>query len=164
MKEEKQLEMFEDEQDTANNQKEKNVSKTPKEKHEEKTSKKEKTITTKRGETFTLEEWESPAIAGGPLRKEIEEWKDKYGHVYFTPFEGEIYVWRTLGRKEYRAVIQEDQNMMDREETVTEKCVLFPRNFKISDFEKGRAGIPSLLTEMIMEKSGFVAQSAPIKL
>lgn len=115
---------------------------------------------------WTPEEWTSPVIQNGPTRQEIEEWKDRYGSVYFTPFEGETFIWRTLNRPEYREIIRNtDLTMLDREEHITDKCVLFPRNFSCSEYTKeGKAGVPSLLSEMIMDKSGFVAQSAPIKL
>ena len=115
---------------------------------------------------WTQAEWLSPVIQGGPTRQEIEEWKDRYGNVYFTPFEGETFIWRTLGRGEYRELIRDTNlTMLDREERITDKCVLFPRNFSCETYTKtGKAGVPSLLSEMIMDKSGFVAQSAPIKL
>lgn len=117
------------------------------------------------GTEYSEEEWNAPVIKNGPTRMEVEEWKERYGGIYFTPFEGEPFVWRTLSRPEYREIIR-DQTLtaLDREEMFTEKCVLFPRNFTIEKMLKSRAGIPSLLSEMIMEKSGFVAQSAPIKL
>lgn len=115
---------------------------------------------------WTEEEWNSPVIQGGPTRQEIEEWKDKYGSVYFTPFEGETFIWRTLSRSEYREIIRDTElTMLDREEKITDKCILFPRNFSCDTYTKnGKAGVPSLLSEMVMDKSGFVAQSAPIKL
>lgn len=125
----------------------------------------EEYIVSPSGERFSVEEWTSPIVAGGPTRQEVEEWKDKHGHVYFTPFEAEIYIWRTLDRPEYREIIRNQEiTMLDREEIITEKCVLYPRNFTAKTMIKGRAGVPSLLSEMIMDKSGFVAQSAPIKL
>lgn len=117
------------------------------------------------GTEYSEEEWYAPVVKNGPTRMEVEEWKERYGGIYFTPFESEPFVWRTLSRPEYREIIR-DQTLtaLDREEMFTEKCVLFPRNFTIEKMLKSRAGIPSLLSEMIMDKSGFVAQSAPIKL
>jgi hypothetical protein len=148
-----QLEFFEEEQEEK-----REIEETQEETQEEQT---EELI---RGE-WTKEEWVSPIVQDGPTRQEVEEWKDKHGNVYFTPFEGEIYIWRTLSRPEYREIIRNQEiTMMDREEIITEKCVLFPRNFTVESFATGRAGVPSLLSEMIMDKSGFVAQSAPIKL
>lgn len=118
------------------------------------------------GEEYTEDEWNAPVMRGGPSRKEVEGWKERFGGlVYFTPFEGDVFVWRTLQRPEYREIIR-DQTLtaLDREEYFTEKCVLYPYDFSIEKIKKSRAGIASLLSEMIMDKSGFVAQSAPIKL
>ncbi|MEB2276900.1 hypothetical protein LAV82_23050 [Bacillus sp. ILBB4] len=118
------------------------------------------------GVQYTEEEWVSPVVRNGPSRQEVEEWKERHeGHVYFTPFDGDVFVWRVLTRPEYREIIGDKTlTALDREEYFTEKCVLFPRNFSIEKIKKSRAGIASLLSEMIMDKSGFVANSAPIKL
>lgn len=117
------------------------------------------------GTEYTEGEWNSPVVRNGPTRKEVEGWKKRYNHVYFTPFDGETFVWRTLQRPEYREIIR-DQTItaLDREEMFTEKCVLYPYDFSLEKIRNSRAGIASLLSEMIMDKSGFVAQSAPIKL
>lgn len=117
------------------------------------------------GVQYTEEEWHSPAVHNGPSRMEVEEWKERHGNVYFTPYDSEVYIWRVLRRPEYREIIRDTTlNALDREELFTEKCVLYPRNFNLETIKKSRAGVASLLSEMIMEKSGFVAQSAPIKL
>jgi|GEM_PF-1896521 len=117
------------------------------------------------GTRYTEEEWNAPVVRNGPTRREVEGWKERYGHVYFTPFEGEVFVWRTLQRPEYREIIRDTTlTALDREELFTEKCVLYPYDFSLEKIKKSRAGIASLLSEMIMDKSGFVAQSAPIKL
>jgi len=117
---------------------------------------------------LTQEELDAPAIPGfeeGPTRLEIEQWKEKYGSIYFTPFDDEIYIWRILQRQEYNAIISDRQlTALDREEIFTEKCVLYPRNYTREKMKEGKAGVPTLLNEMIMDKSGFIAQSAPIKL
>jgi hypothetical protein len=114
---------------------------------------------------YTEEEWNAPIFAGGPTRREVEEWKEKYRGVYFTPFDDEVYVWRVLERNEYRELINDRElTTLDRQEKIVEKCVLFPRNYTREKMITGKAGVPSLLSEMIMEKSGFVASSAPIKL
>lgn len=122
-------------------------------------------IVTASGEQFTQEEWTSPVFEGGPTRQEVEEWKEKYGNVYFIPLADNYYIFRALTRAEYREVIEnQDLTLLDREEIFTEKCVLFPRNYRASKDSKGNAGVPSALAEVIMDKSGFIAQSAPIKL
>ncbi|WP_225446649.1 tail chaperonin [Paenibacillus rhizovicinus] len=114
---------------------------------------------------YTQEELETEIFPEGPTRLEVEQWKEKYRGVYFTPFDDEVFVWRTLERPEYKECIADRTlTQLDREEIYTEKCVLFPRNYSREKMRNDKAGIPSLLAEMIMDKSGFVAQAAPIKL
>jgi hypothetical protein len=116
---------------------------------------------------YTDEEWTTPVFEGGPTRQEIEEWKKKYMAVYFTPFENEKFIWRPLKRPEYRQLIeQKEMGIMDREEAIMQAVILFPRDFDIKEYiaKGGRAGVPSLIADMVMDKSGFTAQSAPIEL
>lgn len=118
------------------------------------------------GEVYTEDEWNSPAIIGGPTRKEVEGWKEKYdNNVYFLPFESGIHVFRTLKRDEYREIIRNAKlTSLDREEAIASKCVLFPYDFSIEKMAQRNAGEPSLLSEVVMEKSGFVAKTGAIKL
>lgn len=118
------------------------------------------------GEVYTEDEWDSPAIIGGPTRKEVEGWKEKYdNNVYFLPFESGIHVFRTLKRDEYREIIRNAKlTSLDREEAIASKCVLFPYDFSIEKMAQRNAGEPSLLSEVVMEKSGFVAKTGAIKL
>lgn len=117
------------------------------------------------GIEYTEDEWHAPVVRDGPTRREVEGWKEKHGAVYFTPFDSEVFVWRRLLRPEYRTIISDSTlTALDREELFTEKCVLYPYDFSLEKIKKYSAGVSSLLSEMIMDKSGFVAQSAPIKL
>lgn len=117
------------------------------------------------GTRYTAQEWFSPAIVGGPTRQEVEEWKKRYENVYFIPFDSEVYIFRCLARPEYREIIRDPKlTALDREERIAEKCVLYPRDFSAEKMEKTNAGIPSLISEVIMEKSGFVAKTGAIKL
>lgn len=115
---------------------------------------------------LTEEELNMPIFEGGPTRREVEEWKEKHGEVFFTPFsDNEIYIWRTIKRDEYADIIRNSNlTPLTREEEIVEKCVLYPRNLTKEKIRKSKAGIASLLSEQIMEKSGFVAESGPIKL
>ncbi|CDQ41810.1 hypothetical protein [Virgibacillus salexigens] len=149
----KQLEMFSEDKEEQENL------------EEAVQKKKEDVIITERGEEFSKEEWAQEVVPKGPTRQEVEEWKDKYGNIYFVPFDSDIYMFRQLNRAEYREVaLNQDYTAFDKEEIITDKCVIFPRNFSVSKLTKGNAGLPTVLNEMIMSKSGFFAQSAPIQL
>ncbi|GAK42052.1 hypothetical protein TCA2_4544 [Paenibacillus sp. TCA20] len=113
---------------------------------------------------YTEEELNSPVFEGGPTRRTVEEWKKKHKTIYFTPFPDGVYIWRILTRPEYRNIIEDKAlNTMDREDHMTSTCLLYPK-MTLEEVRSDSAGRPSVLSEMIMSKSAFVAQSAPIQL
>lgn len=111
-------------------------------------------------EAMEEELWE-----GGPTQKWLDDMKATYGNVYATEFEEEIFIWRILTRFEYKDVLKlERATASYREERICEKCVLWPEGYNFETMNKGGAGVPSVLTEHIMEKSGFAASGEAKKL
>ncbi len=107
---------------------------------------------------------DEPIFAGGPLGREINEWKEKYGDLYFTPFDDGPYIWRKLARPEYRKFINDKTlDTLDREELITHAILLYPA-LTLEQIKNDAAGRASILSEQGMAKSAFVANSAPIKL
>lgn len=104
---------------------------------------------------------------GGPTAGQIVEWKNQYKEVYITSLSFEDHVvWRVMNRGEYRAAMQhmerligsgnvsQSEALMDNEEIVTETCLLFPKMTK-KDFAGSKAGLPTTLSQQILEASGF---------
>lgn len=117
------------------------------------------------GVLYPASEWFSPIITNGPTREEVEDWKRKYKRIYYLPFDEGIYIFRALKRPEYKEIIRNvDLSALDREEMFAERCVLFPRDFTIEKANEGDAGVVSVLSDAIMEKSGFMAKTGIIKL
>ncbi len=101
----------------------------------------------------------------GPTRNKIEEWKSRYGTIYMVEIEDEVFVFRTITRIEYKEILKaKEADALYREERMCEKCVLWPDRYSFINMSQGKAGIPSLLAEQIMDKSGFSPSSAPQKL
>ena len=105
----------------------------------------------------------------GPTAGAVKAWKNDFGRVFITMVDYDTQVvWRTLGRKEYRdhvknlavlsqsGQIDEIDASMYNEETISEMCTLFPDPKEV-DLSKDLAGLPALLTQQVMEASGFVA-------
>lgn len=117
------------------------------------------------GVLYPASEWFSPIITNGPTREEVEDWKRKYKRIYYLPFDEGIYIFRALKRPEYKEIIRNvDLSALDREEMFAERCVLFPRDFTLEKANEGDAGVVSVLSDAIMEKSGFMAKTGIIKL
>jgi hypothetical protein len=92
----------------------------------------------------------------GPLVSEVLAWKKQYGKIYRTEFEGQIFIWRTINRFEYKQLMSvPNTNELMREEMICESCVLFPYEYTYESMANEPGGIPSLLAEQIMQKSGF---------
>ena len=103
----------------------------------------------------------------GPTAGQVVAWKAEYGDVFITNVTYDKHVvWRTLRRPEYKQLVrqieqlltsekmtQTEANMYNEELTCT-ICTLFPK-YAMADFDKEMAGLPSILSQQIMESSGF---------
>ncbi|EAO57412.1 hypothetical protein bthur0014_60200 [Bacillus thuringiensis IBL 4222] len=110
---------------------------------------------------------EQEIFPGGPTYNELEKWKSMYaGEVYYTEFDEENqFVWRPIKRKEYKDIAKiPNADNFYKEERICEKAVLFPANYGFMNMTNGKAGIPTLLHEMVLEKSGFVAKTGAMRL
>jgi hypothetical protein len=103
---------------------------------------------------------------GGPALAQVEEWKSRFkDEVYLTEFEEEVFLWRPITRKEYKQVMKvQNADSFYKEERICEACILYPQGYNFMAMTAGKAGIPTLLAELIMEKSGFQAKTGAMKL
>lgn len=103
---------------------------------------------------------------GGPALDKVEEWKSLHqDQVYLTEFEEEVFLWRPIKRKEYKEIMKvQNADSYYKEERICEKVVLYPEQYNFMVMTAGKAGIPTLLAELIMEKSGFKATTAALKI
>jgi len=109
-----------------------------------------------KGPAQRKDEGSEPIFVGGPTQNQINEWKSKFGAIYMTDVDDEIFIWRTITRLEYKDIIKlKDADAMYREERMVEKCILWPEQYDFTSMSHGKAGTPSLLAEHIMTKSGF---------
>jgi hypothetical protein len=102
---------------------------------------------------------------GGPALDRVEEWKSLHqGEVYLTEFEEEVFLWRPIKRKEYKEIMKvQNADNYYKEERICEKCVMYPEEYNFMAMTSGKAGIPTLLAELVMEKSGFQAKTGALK-
>lgn len=76
---------------------------------------------------------------------------DKYPNVFVQKIEDIVFMYRPIGRKEYRQVLESNEiNDLEKEEVICEICTLWPQDF---DFEDCDAGIPTVLYNKIIENS-----------
>lgn len=108
---------------------------------------------------------QEPIFEGGPTYAEIELLKQQYRDVYQSEFEDDFFIWRPLSRQEFKSIskIQGADNHF-KEERICEMCVLWPIGYDKPTMQMGKAGIPTLLAEQILDKSGFLPNGEAKKL
>lgn len=100
---------------------------------------------------------------GGPLVSDINKWKEEFGEVFATSIDMEMFLWRPLRRKDYKEIIETGGSIYDKEERYCAKCILWPENYDFKS-ESIKAGLPTVLAEQILIKSGFQPDYTPIQL
>lgn len=102
----------------------------------------------------------------GPTYDQLEDWKSRFdGEIYMSDFNNQIFLWRPIRRKEYRD-IQRVEGAKDEyymEEAICRNSVLWPEDYALHKITFGKAGIPTTLSQLIMERSGFL-RPATVKL
>ena len=74
-------------------------------------------------------------------------------HVFMDQFgDSGIFIYRSLGRKEYRTIVSSEAiSDCDKEEVIYETCTLYPENYDFSNCDE--AGLPTALAKRILEQS-----------
>lgn len=117
---------------------------------------------------FTEDDYDADTFlfAGGPTHDKVEGWKSQYEEqVFLTDFDGDVYIWHPISRSDYKRIVRNEQaDSFYKEEKVCETCVLFPEGYGSFKMTKGKAGVPTMLFDMIMEKSGFSSRVQAVRL
>ena len=74
-------------------------------------------------------------------------------HVFMDQFgDSGIFIYRSLGRKEYRTIVSSEAiSDCDKEEVICETCTLYPENYDFSNCDE--AGLTTALAKRILEQS-----------
>lgn len=118
------------------------------------------------GEEFLMDEEEFDqgegsqfVYQGGPTFDQVANWKSAFdGEIYASNFGDDTFIWRPIKRKEFRD-IQNIEGTVDeyyKEEQICQRCILWPENWNAQKQRLGKAGLPTILSQLIMEKSGFI--------
>lgn len=81
----------------------------------------------------------------------VLELQQQHRNVFIHQIDGEVFIFRTLGRGEYKELLM-DQRISDleKEEVMCETCLLWPEQY---DFQDCDAGVPATLAQAIMKNS-----------
>lgn len=106
------------------------------------------------------EEVKDPGVeeifTGGPTKNEVDQWKSQHGDVYISEVGSDTFIWRPCSRKEWKDILKiQNADPLYREERLMERCLLWPKGYDFTAMARGKAGVPSQVSDQIMEKSGF---------
>lgn len=103
-------------------------------------------------------------LAGGITRAQINEWKAQYGKVYAFEVSGVTFYFRPMLRPEYREVMSKlVGGPSEREEQLCNMMVLHPVDFDYGSPE-APAGVATVVSDAILDKSGFATKGEPKEL
>ena len=106
-----------------------------------------------------------------PSPEQREAWNKEYGRTHYVTFPGIVpgteeapkrlkFWYRQLKRSEYKQLLYNpDLAVEDREDEMCQMCLLWPLDISVRNHfgdNSEKAGIPSMLSEYIMDQSGFV--------
>jgi hypothetical protein len=95
-------------------------------------------------------------VLPGLFQSQIDSWKKQFGEVLYADVKGQGFIFRPLERYEYKAIIATpNSDPLIREEMICEYCVLYPQEYDFSQMAGQKAGYPAVLSELIMDHSGF---------
>lgn len=99
---------------------------------------------------------EEEELLPGLFQSDIDSWKKQVGDVWMADIKGEQFIYRTLQRYEYKEIVAiPNTDPLMREEMICEYCVMYPQGYDFASMANKKAGIPAVLSEVIMEHSGF---------
>lgn len=81
----------------------------------------------------------------------LSDFQDQYRNVFMIQLEGHVFIYRSLGRAEYKKLIMEESlTEYEKQDIICEVCTLYPPNF---DFGECSAGLPDILHKKIIANS-----------
>ena len=80
----------------------------------------------------------------------IERVKDKYKNIYIFQFEEQVFVYHSVGRKDYKNLLANGElDEQEKEEMLCKLCTIWPVNYDFANCEE--AGLPTRLAEEIVK-------------
>ncbi|PVC75072.1 hypothetical protein C2I27_04085 [Priestia megaterium] len=87
----------------------------------------------------------------------ILEWKQTFGDIYQMEILGQHFIFRALGREEYKNIIMHDLSLGEFQEAICFSSIIYPDDY---DYTKGIAGVAEVLSDGILDVSGLLLGQA----
>lgn len=88
---------------------------------------------------------------------DVLQWKQEYGDVYQMEIQDQNFIFRPLGREEYKEIIIMDLDIGEFQEAICFQAVIHPEDY---DYSNGVAGVAEVLSDAILDASGLLVGQA----
>lgn len=87
----------------------------------------------------------------------VAKYVDQYENIVASKIDNEFFLYRVLGRAEYKAIYEDEQfTQLEKENLVIQTCLVYPEHY---DLDECPAGIPTQLCKEILEASLIVDEN-----
>ena len=89
----------------------------------------------------------------------LVELQDKYRQIYWTTLDGDIYIYKPIGRRDFKEICLADISNEDKKDKIIETCILYPADF---DLDECVAGVINARYMKIIEVSYLDSEESKI--
>ena len=89
----------------------------------------------------------------------LVELQAKYRQIYWTTLDGDIYIYKPIGRRDFKEICLADISNEDKKDKIIETCILYPADF---DLDECVAGVINALYMKIIEVSYLDSEESKI--
>lgn len=83
---------------------------------------------------------------------DILQWKQQFGDIYQMEIQEQHFIFRPLGREEYKQVVMMDLELGEFQEMICLQAMIHPDDY---DYSKGIAGIAEVISDAVLDASGL---------
>lgn len=83
---------------------------------------------------------------------DILQWKQEFGDIFQMEILGRHFIFRPLGREEYKQIIILDLELGDFQEAICFQAMIYPNDY---DYSRGIAGVAEIMSDAILDSSGL---------
>jgi hypothetical protein len=83
---------------------------------------------------------------------EVLQWKQEFGDIYQVQVEEHQFIFRPIGREEYKQIVLMDLELGEFQEVICFQSTLYPSDY---DYTVGIGGIAEVLSDAILDASGL---------
>lgn len=83
---------------------------------------------------------------------DILQWKQMYGDLFQMQIQEQHFIFRALGREEYKQIIMMDLDLGEFQEALCFNAIIYPQEY---DYSNGIAGIAEVLSDGILDAAGL---------